>query len=121
MALRELTLDSIQHLDLGKAAIAFKRALERAVKDCLDRPSDDRVREVNLKFAIKPVKEIVDNVISCEGAKGTFQVKAKVPDYETDVYDFGVKENGMMYFSDESPKNHRQSMLFGGDEESEKS
>ena len=116
MALKELTLDTIKDLDFGKAAVGFKVALERAVKDCNDRPSDDRKRTVVLSLTLVPVKEISGNTISCEGAKGVFQVRCKIPDWEMDTVDFGVKNNGMLYFSEESPKNHRQGTMAFEDE-----
>jgi hypothetical protein len=108
MALMQLTLENLHNLDMGAAAAAFKVALERAVRDCIARPSDDRARKVTFEFALKPVKDINDNVITCEGAKGSFKVRAKIPDWETRECDFGVKTNGMLYFSEESPQNHRQ-------------
>jgi hypothetical protein len=101
-----LTLDTIHQLhDPDKA---FQIALQRAVKDCIDRPSDERSRKVTLQINLTPVKEVIDNVISCEGAHGLFQVRCKIPDWETRTYDFGVRTNGALVFNPDSPGNHRQ-------------
>lgn len=110
-----LNLETLKSLDLGSVDAAFRRCLERAVRDCLDRPDDERARKVTLQLNLVPVKQIIQNVISCEGARGTVQFRCRVPDYETRTLDFGVRENGSLYFSEECPDNHRQSSLFTGD------
>jgi len=111
VTLKELTLQNIEALDFGKAARAFQLALRRAVDDCNDRPADNRARKITFQLELKPVKEIEGNCISCAGARGTFQVRCKIPDYQTEEVDFGVKSNGIIYFSEESPKDHRQSTM----------
>lgn len=112
MALKVLTLDTLKDLDFGKAESAFRIALERAVRDCLDRPGDDRQRKVIFQLTLKPVAEIMGQTISCEGAQGAFQVRCKIPDWETQAVDFGVKQNGTLYFSEESPRDHKQTTIF---------
>lgn len=117
MALVQLTLETVKQLDYGTAYEAFQTALERAVRDCIDRPGDDRARKVIFQFTLKPNSEVHGNTISCEGAKGTFQIRCKLPDWETGTVDFGVKKNGIIYFSEESPEDHRQQTIFDGSEE----
>jgi len=56
MAQMELTLANLKDLDFGKVDVAFRRHMERAVKDCLDRPGDDTTREVRLTFRLEPEK-----------------------------------------------------------------
>jgi hypothetical protein len=114
-----LNATTLKHLDCGKAAVALNLAITKAVKDCIDRPSDDRERKVTLSLAIKPVKEVVDNVISCEGASGAYKVQCAIPPWESQKLDFGVRENGMLVFSEHSPHNHRQVSFLDGSEEEE--
>lgn len=109
--LKELNLATISDVDFGKADKAFQMALKRVVADCIDRPADKRVRKVTLQITLKPVVDIIDNLVTCEGASGAFQVRAKMPDYETGEVDFGVKNNGSLFFNPESPRNHRQECL----------
>lgn len=113
-----LGADTLDRLDRGAAGVAFNKAIEQAVVDCLDRPGDDRARTVTLQLVLKPVKEVHDNTISCEGARGVYKVRCKRPDYESQELDFGVRTNGMLVFSENSPANHKQPTFFdGGDED----
>lgn len=106
----ELRIDTIAELGIG-ASEAFAKALTHAVRDCIDRPADERARKIVMQVDVTPVKEVHDNVISCEGARAVFKVRARVPDYETDVCDFGVKRDGRLFFNPLSPRNHRQNTL----------
>lgn len=103
-----LTADTIKHLDRGALAAAIDHAITQAVKDCLDRPADERKRTVSLAIDLTPVSETHGQVISCEGATGAYKVKLKIPDWESNKLDFGVKANGHLVFSSNSPKNHAQ-------------
>ena len=107
----QLTASTLAKLDRGAAAAALDKAIETAVRDCLDRPSDERARKITLTLELVPVKDVIDNVISCEGAKGVYKVRYRQPDWESKELDFGVRENGMLVFSELSPDNHRQAML----------
>lgn len=111
-----LNAASLKYLDRGAAAEVLKLALERAVRDCIDRPSDERARTVTMTFAIVPVKEVIDNVITCEGAHLAYKVRAKNPDYESRTIDCGVRENGMLVFNANCPTDHKQSTFLDTDE-----
>lgn len=103
----ELRLDTVAELGVG-ASEAFAKALLHAVRDCIDRPADERPRKIVMQVDVTPVKEVHQNVISCEGARAVFKVRARVPDYETDTCDFGVKKDGRLFFNPLSPRNHKQ-------------
>ena len=109
-----LGTSTLAKLDRGAAAVALDKALERAVADCLDRPTDDRARKVILTLEVRPVKEVHENTVSCEGARGTYKVRYRQPDWESQELDFGVRKTragGMLVFSELSPANHRQTIL----------
>lgn len=108
MGLKELTLENLKDLDYGKASLTFDKALRRAVADCLDRPGDNRARTVSLELKLSPVSDVVGSTISCEGAKGVFKVKCSIPNWETQMVDFGVKRDGRLVFNEDSPRDHRQ-------------
>ena len=115
--LKVLNLANLQDVDLGKADTMFSHALRNAVLDCLNRPTDDRVRTVTLTVKLKPVCEVFDTSVSCEGATGSFLCKSKIPDFETPEVDFGIKENGVLVFNPYSPRNHNQLTMFESEEE----
>ena len=80
-------------------------------------PAAFRSRTVTLQMTVKPVSEVIQNEITCEGATGQYKVKLSVPDWESQKLGFGVKQNGDLVFSENSPANHLQATFF--DEESE--
>jgi hypothetical protein len=112
MALKKLTVETLHELDFGSIGIAFQKHLARVVQDCIDRPGDKRARTVLLEMKVVPVVEIRGSTIDCEGAKGTFKLKSKVPDHETQELDFAVRHDGSLVFNEESPRNHRQGVMF---------
>jgi len=111
MGLKRLTLETIKDLDSGIAMETFSIAVQRAVKDCLDRPGDKRARKVMLSLNITPKAVVTNNTIDCEGARGIFQCKVKIPDWETREVDFGVQQDGNLIFNPDSPTDHRQMTL----------
>jgi hypothetical protein len=111
-----LRTDTLRNLDRGRAAIALNAAIDQAVKDCLNRPGDDRARKVTMVLEIKPVSEVIQNEITCEGATGKYCVRVRVPDWESNTLDFGVKQNGTLVFSENSPANHCQTTIFDDEE-----
>ena len=108
---------TLANLDRGAAAKALDNAIAAAVRDCLDRPGDDRARKITLTLEITPVCEVIDNVVTCEGAKGCYKVRYRQPDWESRTLDFGVRTSGHLVFSDISPDNHRQPFLPFGEED----
>ena len=91
LGLFRLGADTLANLDRGRAAAALNAALQQAVKDCINRPGDDRARKVTMVLEIKPVSETINNEISCEGAQGKYGVRLRVPDWESNTLDFGVR------------------------------
>jgi hypothetical protein len=119
MGLQRLSLESIKELDGGAALETFQTAVRRAVQDCIDRPGDRRARKVNLQLSLVPVPVIEGNTIDCDGAKGIFQCRVKIPDWETREVDFGVQNSGDLIFNPDSPRDHRQMTMLEGQEAEE--
>lgn len=124
MGLQRLSLESMKRLDAGRAMEAFQLCVERATQDCVDRPGDNRARKVLLQMTFKPVTVVNGNTIDCDGAKGSFQCRVKIPDWETQEVDFGVREtrdergdkHATLVFNEDSPRDHRQRTMLPDDE-----
>lgn len=106
--LKRLSAETLKSLDNGRFASVLQTAIERAVSDCIARPTDDRSRKVCLQFELTPVVEVDERIVYCDGVKAKYQVRSKVPDWESKVLDFGVQRDGSLIFNEESPDNHRQ-------------
>lgn len=104
----ELGLDTLNVLDNGKIVAAFGLAMKRLMKDCVDRPGDERPRTVTLKAMVKPVPEEHG---ACELAHVEFEITDSVPTRLTRVYEVQVKASGASLFNPESPDNARQKTL----------
>ena len=104
MALHYFSLDSLKELDGGRVAEAFTQAVRRAVADCEDRPSEENARKVILQLELLPIMD--DG--RCEGVAAAFQVKDTIPTRKSRVYNFGVKADQKLFFSDEDPHNVNQ-------------
>ena len=117
MSLQRLSLATMGDLDGGLAMATFQDAVKRAVRDCMERPGDKRARKVILQMALTPVPVITGNTIDCDGAKGAFQCRVKIPDWETREVDFGVQNSGDLLFNPDSPRDHKQMTLLDGGEE----
>lgn len=108
------SLEALQHLDGGKAAVAFRRAVEDCVRDCQDRPLDDKARKVTLELSITPVAgedPEFENSFRAEGVEGQFKIATTLPKRQTKPYSFGIDAKGRMYFSRNSPDNVNQTTI----------
>lgn len=113
MSLHALTLENLENLDLGKASAAFNLQIRRIAEDCLDRPGDGNARKVTLEVVAKPV---TNDDGSADRVKLQIQVTSKIPSYRTRVYDLGLRKNGVLVFSEESPENFDQTTMFDGED-----
>lgn len=115
--LLRLTMENLGQLGGGVVPEVWSDAIRQAVRDCLDRPGDKRARKVVLQMCIVPVATVVGNTIDCSGAKGTVQCRTKIPDRESQEFDFGVQNSGDLIFNPDSPRDHRQMTMLEGEGE----
>lgn len=113
MAIKALTLESLKDLDYGKAFVAFQAHLTRAAQDCLDRPGDQKARSVQFQIALVPVLD--PGTLDCSTVKAQIQVTSKVPVHRTKVYEMGLRKNGGLVFSEDSPEAIDQTTFFDGE------
>ena len=115
MAIVALSLDTIRQLDNGRVFEAFSQALSRAVRDCEDRPGEDKARKVVLQIELTPVvqEEHVPTTVAL-----LCQVKDTVPTRKSRPYSCGIRAGGVVAFSTESPTQFNQMTLglVGSDE-----
>jgi len=111
MGLMFLDLATLKDLDGGKPAIAFRRAVEDATKDCQDRPTETRPRKIVLELELEPVANEdpeFEGTFRAVGVTGHFKIKSTIPNRQTRPYSFGLDKQGRLFFSQESPQNVNQ-------------
>lgn len=113
MAIHQFKLESLEHLDSGKALEAFNLHIKRAALDCFDRPGDPKARKVVLQVDLEPV---IDDAGECVEVKAQIHATSKVPDHKTRVYSLGLRRNGILVFNEDSLDNIYQSTLLPDDE-----
>jgi len=96
VSLKQFTLDNLNDLDGGKAALAFEHHVRRAALDCMDRPGDDKARTVTLQVSLKPVMEPGGDCVEVEAQ---IHAKSTVPPHKTKPYSFGLRKNGVLVFN----------------------
>ena len=106
MARMSLSLATLKDFDAGKAAIAWQKALERAVRDCLDRAADPTARKVTLTASIKPILEQDGDVLD---ADVDFAIAVKLPAWTTKPRPTAIdSKGGRLLFNDLAPDNPHQ-------------
>jgi hypothetical protein len=112
-----LTLANLDQVDFGKPSEAVRQALERVVRDCLDRPGDKATRKVELTMLITPRMAQDGDCVDCDVS---FEVAAKTPKWKTAARPYMTTRQGQLVFNPDSPDNPAQTTRFGEDaEESE--
>lgn len=92
-------------MDGGRIAIAVDRAIKRAAEDCEDLPGEKRSRKVTIQMEFTPSLE-ADG--SCDSVQATVQIKESLPTRKSNVYDFGLRKNGILTYQPEALDNHEQ-------------
>lgn len=103
----QLTLANMRELDFGKIDVAFRHELKRIVDDMVERPGDDRPREIGIRFSFTPDGE--SGV--CQTCRMEVEMKSKVPSVRTKPYELGVNAGGGLVFNPASPDDIKQGTL----------
>lgn len=114
MALSVFTIADLATLDDGRVAAAWIDEINRAVRDCRDRPGEKGVRRVSLTAEIKP--GYVDDTGDCEEVKIKFTFKNALPARRTREYSMMPKKNGQLVYNALSPNNARQMTIDEGND-----
>lgn len=109
MAKMRLTLEKLKDLDYGKIHVVFERHMRRGVQDCLDRPADNKPREILLRFLLVPD---TDQNGDCCHIKVEATVTLKVPPHRSRVYECIPRKNGELFFNPQEPDDVEQTSLY---------
>lgn len=115
--LMKLDLENLKVLDDGRLEAAFAQELRHVVLDLMDRPADDRCREVSFKVKFKP---IVDDCGDCEAVQVQVDIGSKLPSRKSRVYDMRARKSTtgpMLVFNEDSLDDMDQTTIF--DQESD--
>lgn len=108
-------LDHIRQLDFGRIGAAFNLELERVVKDCMDRPADNRARSVTIGFKLRPSSNSLE-VIDCDNVLVECEITGAVPKRRTKVYTMQPKRDGKLTFNPDLPEEPEQPTLYDAQE-----
>lgn len=109
-----LSLENLKQLDLGKISVAFDAELQRAVKDCMDRPGDKKARKVAIIFLLAPTDESTGTGDANDVLHVGCEITSVVPKRRTRVYAMRPRVNGSLTFHLDSPDDPRANMLYDG-------
>lgn len=113
MGMVEFNVKTLNDVADGIVSRAFMKELEKAVRDCLDRPKYKKPRTVTLELKLTPQ---IDEDGSCEGAFGEFDVRSKLPSRKCDPIAFKLNRQGQLAFSENNPGNPDQATIDDMDE-----
>lgn len=102
MAVHAFGLDSLKQVDRGIVAKAWEASVQRAIRDCCDRPTEDRIRKVVLQAEFAPADS--QNGV-CDDVNVTVQVKETIPAVTTQPVVMSIRRKGnqlMLAFQDQS-------------------
>lgn len=103
-----LSLDTLPNFDSGKAAVAFKQAIRRAVLDLLDRPGERSKRTVSLSVEMTPIAEQDGDVVDAEIV---FTIQTKMPAMRTNPKPMACDRQGRLIFNDLADDNPHQTTI----------
>lgn len=100
---RELTLSTISDLD-DRIDKVIQQELQRAARDCRERPEEGKPRKVMLQIELTPVFEDGE----CGDINVQFFVDGKNPTRRTRLYRVGVNRQNKLFFSPDNPQDISQ-------------
>ena len=109
-------LANLPKVDFGKVSAAFDHELKSLVKDCDDRPLDDKARTLTLKVSLKPQADTTGNSAICDSIAVEFEVQGKIPVRRTKVYVMKPKQDGSLAFHPDLADDPDGSTLYDEDQ-----
>lgn len=94
----KFTLGNLPLIDNGLIAEAFDREMKRLVKDCDERPLEEKPRVLMLSVKITPKPETSGRGIICDEVVVEFELTGKTPLQRTRLYTMKPKQDGSIMF-----------------------
>lgn len=105
-------LTTIKDLDYGVINAAFKAHLARVVKDCEDRPLDDKARTVVIKFILKPNIDKEGGTGEVDGVMVQTELYSDIPTHRTREYQMLATQDGGLKFNPDLPAEPKNATLY---------
>lgn len=90
-------LEALTLLDFGKINALFKSEVARVVADCLDRPTEDKARVVQLKFLFAPSPDSPGQS-DCHNVLVEVEVTSGLPKMRTRIFAMSPNKRGELRF-----------------------
>jgi len=107
-----LTLENLKLLDFGKIGAAFDAELSHVVKDCMDRPADNRARTVTIQFKLAPKVDVKAGLVHADEILVGCEIMGAVPKRRTQIYAMVPKADGLLTFHPDLPEEPEGSTLY---------
>lgn len=108
--LQLLTLGTLEELD-PVIFLEWQKSLQAAVRDCADRPHEEKPREISLVLKVTPVRDVDGANMACVGVEMELTVKSTRPAHTRGGKSLSIYEDGRCAFNPLSPHNVQQRTL----------
>lgn len=109
--MEKLNLDNLRKIDQGLIVAAFDAELAALVKDCDERPLEDKPRELTLKLKLTPDPQGSAGGVYLDKVNVEFELVGKRPVSRTRVYTMTAKHDHTLAFQPESPDDPDQGTI----------
>lgn len=115
----QFKLENLKMLDFGVIGAAFDAEMMRVIKDCSDRPLDDKPRTVSITFNVTPKPDLsrANGVVDCEKVSVECDITSKVPPRRTKIYEMTPRQDGTAVFHPDLPDEPDGDTLYDKDAE----
>ncbi len=112
----KLGLDALMLLDKGVLAVVFEREVAHVVRDCDDRPLDDRPRKISIEFSFIPVVDKSGTgTVGLESVVVDAQIQSSLPKRRSKQFHMTAHQDGSLSFHPELPEDPEGDALYDQD------
>jgi hypothetical protein len=103
MPMEKFTLGNMPLLENGIVTASFDAELRRLVKDCDERPLDDKPRVLQMTVKLTPNPDVHGQHPVCDTVDVEVEITGKVPTMRTKSYAMKLKQDGTLAFHPDLP------------------
>lgn len=111
MPQEKFVLGNLPLLENGLISTAFDGELKRLVKDCDERPLDEKPRELTLKLKLTPKPDKNGRNPVCDEVEVECEISGKVPVQRSKIYVMKPKHDGSLLFHPDLPEDPNDETL----------